>query len=455
MKRRDFLRTLTGTAIGVGSLLLEHPFQPRVRIAQGAPTNGKTLVCVFQRGGCDGLNMIVPYGDDDYYSLRTNIAIPAPGSGQANRAIALGDGFFGLHPSLQPLKAIWDNGDIAFIPTVGYDNASLSHFTGQDRIERADGVNGWLNRHLASSEPPGSTNNLLRAAAISTSLPQALRGEEIVSVINDINNFAFDFPNSISEESVEGFLNRLVEAYAQESDPGQSPPRPNRELVHAFGSPLFNDLGIVNNINVPPVPDLYRQGQQSSGRLSTFARQMYHTALLIKAGVGLELACVDVGGWDTHSDQGNGFPEGRQAQRLADLATGIKGFYDDLSASGHMQNIALLTLTEFGRTAQENGSMGTDHGNAWAACVVGGGNPKSLPGGGQIYTGQNPTRPAEEGWPGLSEEKLYRGRYLMHTIDYRSLMGELLVEHLGRNVVDLENLLPGYVYNPTGFMSSS
>ena len=455
MKRRDFLRALTGTAIGVSSFLLEHPFQPRVRIARGAPTNGKTLVCIFQRGGCDGLNMIVPYGDDAYYNLRTSIAIPAPGSGQANPAIALGDGFFGLHPSLQPLQAIWDNGDIAFIPTAGYDDASQSHFTGQDRIERADGVDGWLNRHLASSEPPGSNSNPLRAAAISSSLPQALRGEEIVSVINDINNFAFDFPNSVSEESVEGFLARLVEAYGQDSDPGQNPPRPNRELVHAFGTPLFNDMGIVNDINVPPVPDLYRQGQQPSGSLNTFARQMYHTALLIKAGVGLELACVDIGGWDTHSNQGDGAPEGAQAQRFTDFATGIKGFYDDLSASGHMQNTALLTLTEFGRTAQENGSGGTDHGNAWVACVIGGGNPKSLPGGGRIYTGQNPTRPAAEGWPGLSEEKLNQGRYLMHTIDYRSLMGELLVEHLGRNRSELEHLLPGYDYSPTGFMSLS
>jgi uncharacterized protein (DUF1501 family) len=411
--RRTFLRALAGTTAGAGTFVLDHPFRPRFRLANAQLATGKTLVVVFQRGGCDGLNTVVPYGDGEYYVLRPTIGIAPPSGGDPASAIDL-DGFFGLHPGLADLKPVFDDGDMAVFPTAHYPEASRSHFTGQEWIESGapvDDTDGWLNRHLVSA---AASTGELRGVGIGSSLPHALRGDAVVSVFNNLADFTLDLP--AAEEQF--ILDRLFPVYGQTPDPAKL----NHELVHRFGRVVINDLSVVAGIDV----DGYEPAPGASYPNTTFGRQMRQTAQLIKEGVGLEVATLGIGGWDNHSDQGGGDLGGRQARRFVDFAGGIAAMYHDLGSL--MDDVVILTMTEFGRTAKENGSFGTDHGNAASWFAV----SRSVKGG--VYGV----------WPGLQEADLYRERYLAHTVDFRDIMGEVLSTHLGNT--DLGFLLPGHTF---------
>lgn len=380
---------------------------------------------VFQRGGCDGLNTVVPYGDDTYYNLRPSIAIAPPNAGNPEAAIPLQDDthadFFGLHPALAAFDPIYKAGDLAVLPTVHYPDASRSHFDSQAFIESADtakSLDGWLNRHLSTS----STTADLRAVGFGGTLPHALKGPEIVSSFNNLTHFNLGLPSAESD----ALLQRLTPIY------GQTPNLnvPYQESLHHFGRVLVHDLDVISQVTSTP----YVPANGAVYPSSTFGKQLQQTAQLIKSGVGLEIATLSMGGWDTHGNQGGGNAHGSQARRLADFANSIAAFYNDLG--GQMQDVMVLTMTEFGRTAKENGSKGTDHGNASTWFVMG----RSVSGG--IY-GE---------WPGLHEEQLYRGRYLSHTVDYRDILGEILTGHLGNEALDF--LLPMHDYQPVGFLST-
>jgi uncharacterized protein (DUF1501 family) len=409
MNRRKFLRTLLGAGAATAAFMLDNPFRPMIRLAHAA--EGKTLVVVFQRGGCDGLNTVVPYGDADYYNLRPTIAIAPPDPADDESALYLDD-FFGLHPGLIDFLDIWDVGDMAILPTVQYPNASRSHFDSQLFIESAASMadrsnkgilDGWLNRHLATFFQTGQ----LRAVSFGSSVAQALRGPVSVSSFGDLARFDL----GLGDELETALLNRLGPVYGQPLNPDAA----YRQLLQESGGTVINNLAVAKSINTAN----YVPENGADYPSSSYGSQLKQIAQLIKTpAVGLEMATVSIGGWDTHSNQGGGELGGRQARRFLDFAGGIRALYTDLGS--RMSDVIILSMTEFGRTAKENGSFGTDHGNGACWFVIG----ETVQGG--IYGS----------WPGLNPEPnsekigLYRGRYLTHTVDYRDVLGEILTEFM-------------------------
>ncbi|WP_298607606.1 DUF1501 domain-containing protein [uncultured Thiothrix sp.] len=412
MQRRDFLKLMLSSSLAGSAWLLDDSFRLSAAQASIAP---KTLVVIFQRGGCDGLNVVVPYADMDYYRLRPGIAI-AP-AGQTNGALDL-NGYFGLHPAMQSLHRLYQQQQVAVFPAVHYPQASLSHFDSQQFIESAalrSDLDGWLNRHLASSL--NSTG--MRGVGFGNELAQALRGNVVVSSLKDLANF--DLGISDSEEM--RLSSRLNTVYAQHPEDIN----PYAKLLKQTGQTLLRDLDLTRQID----PKAYRPANGAVYPVNLFGSQLQQTAQLIKQGVGLEVAAIDLGGWDTHSGQGGA--AGPQANLLKVFADGIAALCADLGAS--MQNVLVLTMTEFGRTAEENGSGGTDHGNASAWFAVGGG----VKGG--IYGT----------WPGLAKEKLYLQRYLAHSVDFRDIFAEVLSKHLGNTA--LNQLIPNYTPQLRNFIA--
>ncbi|WP_018693978.1 DUF1501 domain-containing protein [Algicola sagamiensis] len=413
MKRRTFLQSLLAGTAGAHAWLSSSPLSLSFNRALAA--EGKTLVVVFQRGGCDGLNCIVPYADPRYYVLRPTIGIPAPDPANPESAIDL-DGTFGFHPQLAALHPSWVAGNLALLPTVQYDSPSRSHFSSQHFIESGQRENvsdGWLNRHFQTQQFAAQ----LRAVGISNELVQSLRGNATVTSISNIDTFSL----GISEAEQTLLLGHLGDQYASTDDM-----LPNHRLVNRFGSQVVQDLDVIQYVRSLP----YNPDNGAVYPSSSFGRSMTQVAKLIKADVGLEVATVDIGGWDTHSNQGAGQANGSQARALRNLATGVAALSQDLGS--RMDNTVILICTEFGRTAHENGSRGTDHGVASTWYVLG----NTVQGG--IYGS----------WPGLDEGDLDRGRFLRHTIDYRDIYGDILTQHLENNA--LEELLPGHTYQPIG-----
>ncbi len=421
--RREFLRFLATAGASTAAFALGGPLRPRLAFGQGAA--GRVLVVIFQRGGCDGLNTVVPYGDPDYYALRPSIAVPPPAAGNAAAAVAL-DGFgapssfFGLHPGLAPLLRVWSDGHLAVLPATHYPDASRSHFDGQGNVESGAAtatVDGWLNRHLVSLPRPAA----LRAVGVGDELPHALRGPLVVSAFNDLASFRLGLP----ADEEQALLTDLGRVYSQSADDG----RAYRELVLGHGRAVVNDLAVLSGID----PNGYQPANGAAYPASPFGRQLRQIAQVIKSDLGLEVAALSIGGWDTHSNQGGGEGSGQQARRHQDFAGGIAALYDDLGAG--IADVTILTMTEFGRTAAQNGSFGTDHGNASAWFVAGG----DVRGG--IYGS----------WPGLASDQLSNGRYLSHSVDFRDIMGDVLSHHLGSS--DLATILPGHSYQPLGIIA--
>jgi uncharacterized protein (DUF1501 family) len=379
----------------------------------------KTLIVIFQRGGCDGLNVVVPYGESRYYDLRPTIAIPAPGSGDDRRPALDLDGFFALHPSLAPLHEIFRQGRLAVLPAVHYPDGNRSHFDSEIIIEsgaRSKLYDGWLSRYLVNN--PGD-DVPLRAVGFGNEMPHSLRGEASVSTFNDLSDFAFG-----GDAHAHVFRDRLRRVYGQDPASGQF----NRRLLYQQGNILFDNLDFMESLD----PDHYEPENGAEYPNSAYGRQLEQAAMLIKDDVGLEVAALSIGGWDTHSNQGGAQEGGYQSRRLQEFAAGIGAFYTDLGDL--MENVLLLTMTEFGRTARENGSRGTDHGNAGAWFALG----ARVKGG--IYGD----------WPGLAPENLYRGRYLAQSLDFRDVMAEVVARHFGDS--ELAGIFPDHQYQPVGFL---
>ena len=416
MKRRDFFRCLAAGGLSATTFLYGNPWRWILPSARAA--TDKTLVVIFQRGGCDGLNVVVPYGDPEYYNLRPTIAVPPPGGSGSRPALAL-DNFFGLHPSLARLHDIFQDHKLAVMPAVHYPDGNRSHFDSEIIIEsgaRNKLYDGWLSRHLVST-PQESVP--LRAVGFGNEMPHSLRGEASVSSFNDMGDFSFG-----GDSHANAFRDRLRLIYGQETTSGQI----NRRRIHRQGNILFDNLDFLDSLD----PGGYEPENGAEYPNSTYGRQLQQTALLIKENVGLETAALSLGGWDTHSNQGGSQEGSYHSRRLQEFADGIGALYTDLGAL--MDNVVVLTMTEFGRTARENGSRGTDHGNASAWFAVGG----AVKGG--IYGA----------WPGLNPENLYRGRYLAQTIDFRDVMAEVVSLHLGNQ--SLEEVFPDHDYQPVGFL---
>jgi uncharacterized protein (DUF1501 family) len=371
---------------------------------------GKTLVCLFQRGAADGLNIVVPHGEEAYYALRPTIAIPRPGT--PNGAIDL-DGFFGLHPSLAPLEPLWDQKLLAPIQAVGSPSSTRSHFDAQDYMETGTPdvkgtTNGWLNRLLAvegtceqHASAPCQPASPFRAVSLTPQTPRILEGRVETIAMNSLNEF--------SVRATGTDVQRLEALYRTG----------NADLVHGTGAEMFDAVKMLRATN----PQQYAPANGAQYPKTQFGQRLKQIAQLIKANVGVEVAFADVGGWDTHVNQGAA--TGQLASRLDDFARSLAAFVRDLDDK--MNDVLVLTMSEFGRTAHENGTRGTDHGHATSFFVLGGGVK-----GGKVH-GK---------WPGLAPDQLNEGRDLKLTTDFRTVFNEVTTRHLGATKAN--TIFPGY-----------
>jgi uncharacterized protein (DUF1501 family) len=408
MQRRVFLRS---GAFALVTLGLTPSFLRRTAFAtdlRGARAGGKILIVLFQRGAADALNMVIPHGDADYYALRPTISIPRPGA-RDGAALDL-DGFFGLHPALAPLQPLWERGVLAPIHAVGSPSATRSHFDAQDYMESGtpdlkSTPDGWLNRYLAArgtcAECAAKTAAPFRAVAMTAQTPRILAGPAPVIAMSSLD----DFTIRASGSNVE----RLEALYRT----GRA------DIIHGAGAETFDAVKMLRAAN----PQRYRPENGAVYPRSQFGQRLLQVAQLIKAGVGLEVAFADVGGWDTHVNQGGA--TGQLANRLDDFADAIAALVADLG--DRMADVVILTMTEFGRMARQNGNGGTDHGHAGAMFVIGGSVK-----GGKVY-GR---------WPGLAREQLYEGRDLALTTDFRAVFGEVVQSHLG--AADASRIFPQF-----------
>ncbi len=406
--RRVFLKTSGIALIGLG---LDPIFLTRAAYAvQRRPSaRGKTLVCIFQRGAVDGLNMIVPHGEDIYYRERPRIAVPPPQ--KPGGAIDL-DGHFGMHPALQPLESYYRSGTLAVVHAVGSPDPSRSHFEAQDYMETGtpgikSTADGWLNRYLAHAREHRDTP--FRGVAIGRELPRALRGAAPALTIENLETFGVRAPDRARDRLTRAF----EELYAASST----------GLVASSSAQALEAIRMLRAID----PDRYRPAADADYPQSPLGRSLRQIAQLIKADTGVEVAFTDVGGWDTHVNQGGS--EGQLAVRLGDFARSLAAFARDLGE--RLADVVVLTMSEFGRTVAENGNLGTDHGRATAMLVLGGETQ-----GGRVL-GR---------WPTLDPARRFEGRDLAVTTDFRDLFAEVLVGHLGP--ADLGAIFPGFQSAP-------
>jgi uncharacterized protein (DUF1501 family) len=405
--RRFFLKS-SGIAL-VGGTLLPNIF---VRMANAAMTKGnKTLVAIFQRGAVDGLNMIVPYGEQAYYAARPTIAVPRPGA--EGGAIDI-DGFFGLHPSLASLVPYFKDHSAAAVHAVGSPDATRSHFDAQDFMESGTpGVksteDGFLARAVSVKKEKAVSP--LRAVALSPAMPRILAGGAGAVAMMNISQFGIRGGANVSG----GFESMYGEAVAGTLG---GTAKESFEAARVLKSADPQKLRPENGAVYP------------NGQLSNSLRQI---AQLIKANVGLEVAFADVSGWDTHA--GEGGAQGQLANNLRNFSDSIAAFARDLGS--RMGDVVLVTMSEFGRTVRENGNRGTDHGHANVMLLLGGGVK-----GGKVH-GK---------WPGLGAPQLYENRDLAITTDFRDIFAELLTKQLA--VPSLKTVFPGYEPKVRGVLSS-
>jgi len=385
-------------------------FLQRAIAATPAPSK-KKMVVLFQRGAMDGLNVVVPFGEPNYYALRPSIAIPAPSRATSDAAIDL-DGFFGLHPSLQPLFSLYQSRQLAIVHAVGSPDPTRSHFDAQDYMESGTpGVkstdDGWLNRALQAA--PEEDSSPFRAVSLGPYLPLTLQGSAPAIAIPDLKQFKMYGP----QQTVEGGFEAM---YAQTVD----------QALHGVGTETFEAIDQLKKIN----PDQYQPENGADYPKGRFGQSLMEIAELFKADVGLEVAFLDSGGWDHHVNEGG--VQGQLSNLLRDLGQGLAAFHQDMG--DRMEDVVFVSMSEFGRTAHENGNRGTDHGHANCMFVMGGGIK-----GGQVFSR----------WPGLSNGQLHDGRDLAVTTDYRSVLGEILARHMGEP--NLASVFPGFSNDPRQF----
>ncbi len=382
------------------------------RAAQAAEGRRRVLVAVFQRGAVDGLSMVPPYGEPAYVAARPGIAIQPPRPGDFERALDL-DGFFAFHPALAPLGPLWANRSLAVVHACGSTEPTRSHFDAQDYMETGtpgikSTLDGWLARAARALPPPVSP---LRAVAIGPSLPRILRGDAGAVAMQSVAAFGV---RQLSAQSGSG--GGFESLYAQ----GVS------DLLYGTGREAFEAVRMLKAAD----PARMAPANGADYPAGRFAQALKQIAQLIRAGVGLEVAFADIGGWDTHVAQGN--ERGQLANRLREFAAGLAAFTRDLG--DRMADVVVLTMSEFGRTVAENGNRGTDHGHATAMLVMGG-NVR----GGKVY-GR---------WPGVGRDRLFEGRDLAVTTDFRALFSEVAARHLA--VPLSAGLFPGWTPPTSSF----
>jgi uncharacterized protein (DUF1501 family) len=404
--RRVFLKN---GACALVSLGFAPAFLARTALAG---VRAKQLIAIFQRGAVDGLNMVVPYGEDDYYRARPSIAIPRPGS--RDGALNL-DGFFGFNPRLASLKPLWDREQLAVVHACGSPDATRSHFDAQDYMETGtpglkNTDDGWLNRYLQARREQNAS--AFRGVALTPQLPRMLQGSASALAMKQVDQFGIrggGGQNAVLSASFEA-------QYAAAAD----------EILSGAGREAFTAMKALEAAD----PARYRPEHGAEYPGSPFAQALRQIAQLTKADLGLEVAFAESGGWDTHVNQGS--VQGQLAARLDDFSRSLAALVIDLG--DRMADIVIVTMSEFGRAVNENGNRGTDHGHGNAMLVIGAGVR-----GGRIY-GR---------WPGLAADRRFEGRDLAVTTDFRDVFGEIVVRHMG--LTNAATIFPGYMLQPSKF----
>jgi uncharacterized protein (DUF1501 family) len=380
-------------------------WMPRLAFApHNTAPRGDTLVVIFLRGAADVLNMVVPHGENAYYQLRPSLGIPRPddiSSKKEDRAINL-DGFFGFHPSMQALLGPWRSNQLAIIHACGAPDESRSHFKAMELMERGvddehGPASGWIGRHLATLNTGNSSP--LRALGMGTRPQRSLSGSVPVSALRSIA----DFHLGGDPRALQQMRAALNTVYADD----------------VLGQDTLSIMDTLETLD----PLTYSGSRDVKYPDSEFGLALKQTAMLIKAEVGLEVSAIDVGGWDTHFAQGS--IAGLMPNLMKDLADGIAAFHADMQ--DHMKNLTVVTMSEFGRRASENGSLGTDHGHGSMMMLLGG-NVE----GGKVHGV----------WPGLQDGQMIGPGDLAVTTDYRDVLSEVLVKRLNNPATN--EVFPNY-----------
>ena len=428
--RRIFLRNGALAAVGTSAL---PSFLTRAAFGAAEPgTRNKRLVVIFQRGAADGLNIVVPHGEASYYAMRPTINIP-------RKSVLDLDGFFGLHPAMASFEPLWRQKHLAIVHAAGSPDPTRSHFDAQDFMESGTpGIkateDGWLNRCLHELPAPGSASrpaspasdpsaggrsagglssgglssgepSAFRAIALGASLPRILSGKEPAIALNNLNDFSVGGRNPKAAP-----ISNTFEAMYEHSVDA---------VMHGTGQETFDAVKMLRTAD----PAKYTPAAGANYPKGRFGDSLRQLAQLIKANVGVQVAFADIGGWDHHVNEGS--TQGQIANVLGDFSQSIAAFWTDLGDLG--EDTVVVTMSEFGRTARENGNRGTDHGHANVMFVLGG--PVR---GGRVY-GR---------WPGLDSSQLYEGRDLAVTTDFRLVLSEAVSRYLGNH--DLKNVFPGF-----------
>jgi uncharacterized protein (DUF1501 family) len=416
--RRIFLRN--GALAVVGTTALPS-FLTRAAFGAADPgIRNKRLVVIFQRGAADGLNIVVPHAEASYYAMRPTINIP-------KKSVLDLDGFFGLHPAMASFEPLWKQKHLAIVHAAGSPDPTRSHFDAQDFMESGTpGVkvtdDGWLNRALhelpavsgnVSGNGAGNDKSAFRAIALGPSLPRILSGKEPAIAVNNVNDFSVGGknPNAAPMSSTfEAMYDHSVDS-----------------VLHGTGQETFDAVKTLKASD----PAHYMPAANANYPKGRFGDSLKQLAQLIKANLGVQVAFADIGGWDHHVNEGS--TQGQIANVLGDFSQSIAAFWTDLGDLG--EDTVVVTMSEFGRTARENGNRGTDHGHANVMFILGG--PVK---GGKVY-GR---------WPGLDQSQLYEGRDLALTTDFRTVLGEVVSRYLGNK--DLKTVFPGFE-QPGSFLS--
>lgn len=413
MDRRLFLKNSGIGLAAFGFMAAAPDFLHQFASAQTKSGYGKKkiLVTIFQRGAVDGMNMVVPHGDSEYYDLRRNIAIAKPG--QTDGVVDL-DGHFGLHPSMKSLETFWKNGNLAVVHASGSPDNTRSHFDAQDYMESGTpGVkgtrDGWLNR--AMQGVPVKDASPFRAVSMTQALPRSLYGKAPSVAMTNLADFTIKA--GLYTADLKGGFEGIYQQNVKDS-------------LGETGKETFEAVNFLKQAN----PAQYKPENGAVYPNTALGRSLRQIAQLIKAGVGLEVAFAEAGGWDTHINQGGA--RGQLANLLRDFSGAIAAFGTDLGK--RMDDVVLITMSEFGRTARENGSRGTDHGHGNAMLILG-----NTVKGGKVYAD----------WKGLRNDQLNEGRDVVVSTDFRDIFAEAATKHLGAK--DAAKMFPGYQVSPSKF----
>lgn len=402
---------LVGVALGAVSWLTAKSALAQVAV-QPKRTNRKLIVSIFLRGGADGLNTVVPYGEDAYHRLRPTLGLASPrgGSGSAAERVLDLDGFFGFNPALAPLLPLYKDGQLAVLHAVGSNDHTRSHFEAMSAMERglpqvSAGVSsGWLARHLESCRTDQVVP--LRAVALGATMPDSLRGATDALAMESLADFRLDADADINVA--------LRTLYKKGND---TLTEAGRETLHV--------LDTLNRLD----PKSYKPSHGAVYPKSDLGSALEQVAFLNRAEVGLEIAALDKGGWDTHVAQG--VSTGLLSGQLDDLGKSLAAFARDLGPE--MANVTVVVQTEFGRRAGENSGLGTDHGRASMMFLMGGGVK-----GGKVYSK----------WPGLEAHQLEEPGDLKVTADYRDVLAEVLTKRTAGS--DVAAVFPGLEHQAVG-----